>query len=373
MRKILLLFGLILLALTASNMVLRQKPSEAYWILFNSYQPQNEPNSLFEFYRINPDGSNPQKILTSNLLIRQPVWSPDGEWFISWIAPENDSGGLYKIAPNGDILQQVVPLEDRPHQPALSPDGKWITYIDMQEDSINLMMAHSDGTQPRQLTYVDQNVFNFKWSPQGDWIVFDVWKNYRRMGYRIRPDGSDLEPITPEINVINEFKWSPDGQWIAIRSETAIYLVRPDGADFRDAIDTQSVVTSLSWSPDSQHLVADTSPAYTDIFTIDINSLNVRSYDLQPVLNRVPIWSPDGKWIIHSALYVVDDPQNGLYRVSRDGTTSEKLADVNSVADVPSVSPFIDLPVHTSRLFAFSVGMLMVSVLPIRRFWDKHS
>src|ERR1043166_2071694 len=64
-----------------------------------------------------------QRRLTSKLIERRPVFSPDGKWiyFVSW---ETGKATIWKIPVDGGNATQVV--ADASFNPRLSPDGKML-------------------------------------------------------------------------------------------------------------------------------------------------------------------------------------------------------------------------------------------------------
>jgi len=104
------------------------------------------------------------------------------------------------------------------------------------------------------------------WSPDGEWLAFHEYRfekgfNHYRIA-KMRPDASDYTPLT-ERNATNyQPAWSPNGDLIAYVShkEVHLYLMKPDGSAKRDT----------------------------------------------KVWGRYPRWSPDGKFILHSGLSLVD-------------------------------------------------------------------
>ncbi len=358
LRIALLLFGVILLALTASNMVLRQKPSEAYWIVFNIHQEAFTDT----LYRINPDGSDLQIVVESALIIRSVVWSPRSDWLLVWAYADTGFNHLYKV---NIVNRSIHPIDTASNSyfPAISPDETQIAYLTRYDTHSILFIADIDGSNPRQLTDDDSYVSGVEWSPTGEWLalmafttnsnVFDI--------FSIRPDGTSLTELSSNTLSSHFPKWSPNGEWVSFIAQNIVYLVHPDGSNLHQH--SPLIVSRhdhVSWSPDGEWLVADTyNRLDEDIHILSTDGSEMQEIRTSPVRTSGATWSPDGKWILYHVFgSSYNDHRNGLYRMRPDGSHREQLAYYRDPNMPPIPSPLIDLPIHTSRLLAFSVGIL---------------
>lgn len=95
-------------------------------------------------FRVRPDGSDRERLLSGLYLMGYPVWSPDGSHlaFVSYHVTRN---GLYVLnVENGDVRR--LPGNIYPYWfPAWSPDGRWL-YVALQTGQhYNLYRIRSDG------------------------------------------------------------------------------------------------------------------------------------------------------------------------------------------------------------------------------------
>lgn len=69
----------------------------------------------------------PELVFTNGGFIRDPSWSPDGQWiaFSSELAGNSD---IFRVEVNGSTVQQLTDSPSSERWPAWSPDGQWIAY-----------------------------------------------------------------------------------------------------------------------------------------------------------------------------------------------------------------------------------------------------
>lgn len=131
----------------------------------------------------------------------------------------------------------------------------------------------------------------------------------------IRPfDGQGKEiQITNDGGPNVEAAWSPDGKWIAYHcvKRGGICMVPATGGTVRELASPGS---QPSWSPDSRKLVyrevSLISLSPMDLFTVlphgfsvlDIESGEKKQFNDLEGNRSVPLWSPDGNWILYASL-----------------------------------------------------------------------
>ena len=94
-----------------------------------------------------------------------------------------------------------------------SPDGKEITFSLKVDDSSQIFIANSDGTQSKQISRDNGQYFNPTWSPLGDMIAFSKSEGGKSYIGVIDMDGSNERMITTGHLVENP-SWSNDGKQI---------------------------------------------------------------------------------------------------------------------------------------------------------------
>jgi TolB protein len=225
-----------------------------------------------EFYTINADGSNLQRI-TDGV---DPVWSPDGQRiaFTRWREPR----GVW-----------VVDVVDGPSV------GEWRVF---------------DWSEARWPS----------WSPDGDEIMFSRQHGGRPAGERCfwgfcfevpaRPhwnvgvvrqeDGSFYEPPAPNLVLAPE--WSPNGGQMVYDGEHGLMVQTLDG-EVSYQITDDARDTGPVWSPDGSRIAfTRRQHDHWEVYMVDADGRNLTRLtktpahpDGSPANSAAPAWSPDGK------------------------------------------------------------------------------
>lgn len=174
-------------------------------------------------------------------------WSPDNKYIVFRSHIEQLQGHVFTYRLESGAFTNITPdplpatIENR--EPAVSPDNSTIVYTSNASGRANLWLMDTDGSNKRQLTFVDE-FYNTEpvWSPDGTHILFR--RNYESTA----GVDMDLVVITPDGNEVERLAlpgqqrmpaWSPDGRWIAfvshpeLNDRPEIYMIRPDGSDIK--------------------------------------------------------------------------------------------------------------------------------------------
>src|SRR5258708_12757176 len=187
-------------------------------------------------------------------------------------------------------------------------------------------------------------------SPDGKPVADPVWSideeanDYRGTIWVAAVDGSE-EPraFTTGEKRDGMPRWSPDGRWLAFTSNRGedkktpanLYVIPAAGGEARKLTDLKESVESVEWSPDSKRLAItarDRDEAYDEederkrkprrftrafhkldsvgwtgdrrkhIFVVDLEGSETRQLTDGDYEDDVPMWTPDGKRIVFTAL-----------------------------------------------------------------------
>ncbi len=246
--------------------------------------------------------------------------SSDGRWAayaVQEIDRDRDAriSSLWRVSVEGGPPVQLIRSRDNNRLPKFSPDGRHIAFLSNRDaqaweipkkvtDRGQLFLLPLDGGGPFPATALPGGVSSFTWSPDGHRVAV-VGRDPKIKAER-GPAG------TPAPVVLTQLRHKGGTSWLDDRKEH-IYLVTLDDALSSSGLrlSEPKLLTPGSfneqaptWSPDGR-LIAFTSNRTdepeanrnSDIWTVDVSSLQIRQVTTDPGADARPAWSPDGKQI----------------------------------------------------------------------------
>jgi TolB protein len=269
----------------------------------------------YQLHVMDADGKNdrviPNQPAKANLM---PAWSPDGKQIAFMNSPNGeanpDSFGLYVIGADGSGLKRLAENEKIAALPAWSPDGKRLLFVGDHENAPALKAINADGSDLQELRTGLKFAIAPFFSPNGKQIAFSGsnQEGERQVDlYLANPDGSGAEKVTmgEGFAIASAGGWSPDGKSIA--------FVRAN--------------------PEARS-------AELHVWLVD-DKVDNRLIDLkigEGFFEAIPFpgWSPDGKWLVFGQLG--EDGRSGIWRLSADGKTRERLTPADASCHAPAWS-----------------------------------
>jgi Tol biopolymer transport system component len=205
---------------------------------------------------------------------------------------------------------------------AFSHDRRWLAYVAYPEGT--LWRAHSDGTQPVQLTFAPLQVGSPCWSADDKWIAFHAvqagrpWNNFV-----ISAEGGNPEPFPDAALPKTSPGWVP-GRDALIYSRSygadnhGLYLFDRQSGRSEKIPGTEGLFGS-AWSPNGHYL------ATMDALTGQLLLYDLNSGHRTPIAGPMswPTWSPDSQYI-----YFVRWGINSILRVHVPDGREEKVLEV---------------------------------------------
>lgn len=196
----------------------------------------------FEIYSVSVNGGDTKKLTNNIGSLYGPELSPNGDWVVF----ANQGSGLWLMRPTG---KNPHPLTDRDDIDATwSSDGTLIAFASSRAGARQLFVMNADGTNIRQVTYLDNMGGRSTFSPDGTKLAFYRGPAGDHNIYVINIDGTGLVQLTNGGDNLGP-SWSPDGNWITFTSfrdgNNEIYIIHPDGTGL------MRLTTSLisDWQP----------------------------------------------------------------------------------------------------------------------------
>lgn len=368
--RILTLFGIALLLLTATLIYVRRQAPEQWMIYWDDGQ----------FFRVGTNGS-PRQILENlppNSLGFD--WIASNGWLYFYTMDVNEQIDIYRMRLNGkniqrlnhkkfgwNIFEQVTndgdvyigfqtvggydifrftsnekQLINLTHSTniseqiiTISPDEEQIIFYAFPDR--NLFSINRNGRHKTQLTTISADYSFATWAPDGQWILVlsdldDGWNLYR-----LNIDGTHFEQITDIVGIKYPIEWIPQNNWVvfsALNGEHLdIYRIHPDGSELLNLTQTDDVdETVRSVSPDGKWIVLEASSnPNSGLYGYDLGRVSIDGGDIMffsafSVTQMFIDWSPDHSRIIYHQS--APTSPNVIYSTNPDGTDPIQLSPV---------------------------------------------
>jgi TolB protein len=195
-----------------------------------------------------------------------PAWSPDGTRLAFSITTSGIAGELYLASPDGSELMQLTNNGRTNYLPAWSSSGEVISFISQEgvfgshrTGDWQIYIMDSDGSNQQPLS-IPANGNAPVWSPDGLRIVFTSDRDGDDDIWVMNADGSNQVNLTQNAAWDDQPRWSPNGTSIAFTSDrdgTAnIFVMNIDGSEAKNL--TSDLTTGVGipvWSPDGSYLI----------------------------------------------------------------------------------------------------------------------
>jgi len=247
-----------------------------------------------------------------------PAWSPDGKKFAESSCGNNEglhiNSSIFVTNADGTNRTRLTFNSWGDYYPVYSPDGTKIAFFRSAEEESPIryhlyVMNAADGSDQRRLTKdpVVAGTPHLSWSPDSKRITYDSEENI----YVVDLNGN-ITKLAENTGTANyDPAWSPDGKKIAYFGWSrptkfgAIYTINPDDSN-RTMLTAIRGASSLIWSRDGTRIAF--------VYPPDVNSLDqcictinatggnpIRVSKNYELIEGLPDWSPDGKWIVFGA------------------------------------------------------------------------
>jgi serine/threonine protein kinase len=270
--------------------------------------------------------------------------SPDGSVLLMNTARGTSlDGPLWSVPVLGGSPRRLGTLEG--HSGAWSPDGKNLAYSKGEE----ILLANSDGSEPRRLLVTAGTASDLRWSPDGSILRFTLNdpKTNNRAIWQVSADGGNLRPLLPGWNSTpNECcgKWTPDGRYFvfeARRDDTAnLWALKEHGGLFRLAAREPVQLTTGPMNTGNPVPSRDGKKLFVQGWQPrgELVRYDAKSGQFAPYLSGISAmgldFSRDGQWVAYN-----DASDGTMWRSKADGTQKLQLVFPPMLAYLPRWSP----------------------------------
>jgi len=275
--------------------------------------------------------------------IRSPMISPDGTQILfsrSWVDKMNDRsrGNLWIVDVSGTRVRELTHGNWRDSSPVWSPDGTKIAFLSDRDGTTQIHVMWMDTREVAQLTHLQRTPGGLRWSPDGRRLAFSGFvpdtKPILKVDMVSRPKGAKW---AAGAVIVDRLSWARDGRGSVPKGYNHIYVIDAElggtprmltSGDYSHSSpewsrDGQKIYFSAIRKPEAEYLRGD-----SEIYVVDLKSLEVTTLTDRKGPDRGPLVSPDGKWIAYSG----NDDQNftshlaSLYMMNAAGEQKRMLA-----------------------------------------------
>ncbi|MFC4314103.1 amidohydrolase family protein [Steroidobacter flavus] len=252
-----------------------------------------------------PDGKS-TRLTSATAFEFEPAWSVDGRQ-LAYVEWDDDHGSALKIlAARGGKARTIISSSGVIREPSFSPDGQWLVYrINAGDKTLGgfrakpgLYVVPSAGGKPRFVTNADETP---RFSADGSrlYYVVNAAQGVRKlMSVNVQGFDEREHVRTPDVDTL-DLRLSPDERWIAFRDRQQYYVTRyrETGSPLTVSAKSQAAPVfkltstsgaSLTWSNDSASLHWTLGP---DLYRADVSRLSAGTRADVPKLSTSPVAS----------------------------------------------------------------------------------
>jgi dipeptidyl aminopeptidase/acylaminoacyl peptidase len=247
--------------------------------------------------------------------ITAPDIAPDGSQIVftrGWtdVMKDQSQGNLWMVGYDGQRPRELTQGPWRDSEPVWSPDGKRIAFLSTRSGTPQIHVMWADTREVSQLTHLDYTPSALRWSPDGKWIAFNMTIPDETPVLPIKlpktPKGAQL--AKPAV-IVDRLTWGRDGVGPVAKGYAHVFVIDSAiGGSPRQITQGNYAHSSAEWSgdgatiyvsairkPDAEYLKND-----SEIYAIDVKSLDVKQLTTRKGPDGNPHPSPDGKWIAYT-------------------------------------------------------------------------
>jgi dipeptidyl aminopeptidase/acylaminoacyl peptidase len=275
--------------------------------------------------------------------IGSPLISPDGKNIIftrGWADKKNDQSrsNLWIVDIEGSRVRELTHGNWRDFSPVWSPDGKKIAFLSDRDGTTQIHVLWLDTREVAQLTHLERAPQDLTWSPDGKNLAFALFipddKPILAVKLPKKPEGAKwAEPAV----LVDRLSWRTDGRGFLPKGYDHIFTVdatvggtpkQLTSGDYSDrepqwSKDGKKMYFSAIRKPDAEYLFGD-----TEIYCVDLNTLEIKALTDRKGPDRGARVSPDGRLIAYTGYNEqnLTNHLSSLYLMDADGGNKHILA-----------------------------------------------
>ena len=247
--------------------------------------------------------------------VGSPNISPGGEQIIftrGWVDKMNDrrASNLWIAESKGERIRELTHGDWRDSSPVWSPDGEKIAFLSDRDGTNQIHVMWLDTREVAQLTHLERTPSSLRWSPDGKMLAYTMFLEDTTSILPVklpkRPKGANW--AKPAI-IIDRLSWRRDGRGPVPKGYSHVFVMdavlggtpkQLTSGDYSHndpqwSLDGKKIYFSAIRKPDAEYLNGD-----SEIYSVDLETLEVDTLTDRKGPDRVPVVSPDGEWIAYS-------------------------------------------------------------------------
>ena len=246
--------------------------------------------------------------------VSNPEISPDGKLIVftrSWVDKVKDerASNIWIVDVDGVRIRELTTGNWRDNQPVWSPDGKRIAFLSDRDGTNQLHVMWVDTREVAQLTHLEQAPSGITWSPNGKTIAFTAFEadNDPILAVKLPERPRNAQWARPAV-IVNRLAWAADGRGPLPMGFTQVFTIdsvlggtprqitsgKFNHSNPEWSADGKTLYISAIRKPDAEYLRGD-----SEIYAIDLKTLDVKSLTDRRGPDGNPQVSPDGRWIAY--------------------------------------------------------------------------
>ncbi len=275
--------------------------------------------------------------------VGSPNISPDGKLILfsrGWVDKMNDrsASNLWMIDVEGERARELTRGDWRDSSPVWSPDGKKLAFISDRDGTSQIHVMWLDTRDVAQLTHLERSPSGLRWSPDGKKLAFSSFipdtKKILPVKLPSRPKGAKW--ADPAV-IVDRLSWARDGRGPVPKGYSHIFTIDAvlggtprqitsgdySHSDPQWSKDGKKIYFSAIRKPDAEYLHGD-----SEIYEVDLKTLQVETLTERKGPDRDPRVSPDGKWIAYTGYDDVNFTSHlsSIYLMDANGNNKKLLA-----------------------------------------------
>jgi Tol biopolymer transport system component len=201
-------------------------------ILFHSNR-----DGFYGIYRMNPDGSNVQRLTPMNANAMFPMISPDGtQVAFEMYSDEFSQFDIYTMSLDGSNIMRITNAVGHEGGASWSPDGRYLAFHSTMNGYYDIYVLDLYTYNLNRLTYYSETMDVWPtWSPDGSQILFHSERDGNSEIYIMNRDGSNPRNLSNNASLDRTPRFSADGKQIIFRSErtgnSELFIMNSDGTN----------------------------------------------------------------------------------------------------------------------------------------------